>query len=392
MTIPGVTSILDVLLTFAFEPDCVRTDDIEAEMVKSHMRIVYSIPEHRAYSRSGYPSEPLLAEAAAQQLWVFQKLEKERKNITSFDIMVEMLDYTHLVDHSLIDLGQRGELMMRMCLVRAYMDGVLAELGDQATEFGIIFSRGCKLVTFIKELFAPEHTENVLAAVPDNIISATTFSEAFEDSMVRFTHFVKAGDEFALTTAGLYAAFARGAAFIAQQNQKYVDFVIPVLLNKAATIQESVMSAILIQVKRHTRASEPTKWTFSQKSIGLFPKAGDPTSQRRPYILLVAELGTELKNGNMGHIVVPSVRVLAQPERQSHLEDTHPRYNFVSYGGSAYKHVTPDKCAQLLATRNFVEEHPRRDPDSRNLVMRLKPVWEYGDSTYHWVKLPEPEE
>lgn len=34
----------------------------QADMVASHFRIAYSVPVHREYLRSGYSSEPLLAE------------------------------------------------------------------------------------------------------------------------------------------------------------------------------------------------------------------------------------------------------------------------------------------------------------------------------------------
>lgn len=37
----------------------------ESGLVENHMRIAFSIPDDREYLRSGYPSEPLLAKAAA---------------------------------------------------------------------------------------------------------------------------------------------------------------------------------------------------------------------------------------------------------------------------------------------------------------------------------------
>jgi hypothetical protein len=69
----AVTAVLDVLLTLDFEPRRQVAHIREAELVASHMRIAFSVPKDRGYIRSGYPSEPLLAEAAARQMHEFQK-------------------------------------------------------------------------------------------------------------------------------------------------------------------------------------------------------------------------------------------------------------------------------------------------------------------------------
>src|SRR5258708_30992891 len=61
-------AVLDVQLSLDFEPRRQKVQIEEASFVESHMRIAYSIPNHREHLRSGYPSEPLLAQAAAPQL------------------------------------------------------------------------------------------------------------------------------------------------------------------------------------------------------------------------------------------------------------------------------------------------------------------------------------
>lgn len=70
--------MLDVLLHLDFEPRRQVANDIQANMVASHMRIVYSVPASREYLRSGYPSEPILAEAAMRQMHYFQSREGYR--------------------------------------------------------------------------------------------------------------------------------------------------------------------------------------------------------------------------------------------------------------------------------------------------------------------------
>ena len=89
----------------------------EAGLVESHMRIAYSIPDHREYLRSGYPSEPLLAEAAAQQLW--------RWRTQNPFLVVETL--TSILETGLLDRGKLGELTGRQLLLDAYHRAVELE-------------------------------------------------------------------------------------------------------------------------------------------------------------------------------------------------------------------------------------------------------------------------
>lgn len=60
----GQLAVADVRLSLQYEPNLEMSQslDTQAKLVASHMRIAYSVPAHREYIRSGYPSEPILAE------------------------------------------------------------------------------------------------------------------------------------------------------------------------------------------------------------------------------------------------------------------------------------------------------------------------------------------
>ena len=74
---------------------------------------------------------------------------------------------------------------------------------------------------------------------------------------------MKDGDDNMLTTKALFAAFAKGMAFICHQTQKYVNFMISILLDKSDTLQEFMMTPILSQVKRYLRQHFfQDGWTF----------------------------------------------------------------------------------------------------------------------------------
>ena len=66
------------------------------------MRIAFSVPKDRGYIRSGYPSEPLLAEAAARQMHEFQKRTSDP------NLMARLLKSEF--ESGLLDQGQRARL------------------------------------------------------------------------------------------------------------------------------------------------------------------------------------------------------------------------------------------------------------------------------------------
>lgn len=55
-------AVLDVRLCFDYETHNGVVSGPEARLVTSHMRLVYAVPDHRRFLRSGYSSEPILAE------------------------------------------------------------------------------------------------------------------------------------------------------------------------------------------------------------------------------------------------------------------------------------------------------------------------------------------
>jgi len=57
-----------ILVHLEFDSKRETARAFESKLVESDMRIVFAIPVHREYMRSGYPSEPCLVEAAAKVL------------------------------------------------------------------------------------------------------------------------------------------------------------------------------------------------------------------------------------------------------------------------------------------------------------------------------------
>lgn len=68
-TMNALIAVLDVRLCFDYETRAAVVSPHEANLVASHMRLAYSVPSHRQYFRSGYSSEPILAEVSILQRW-----------------------------------------------------------------------------------------------------------------------------------------------------------------------------------------------------------------------------------------------------------------------------------------------------------------------------------
>ncbi|KAG8213575.1 hypothetical protein J3R82DRAFT_10231, partial [Butyriboletus roseoflavus] len=94
-----------------------------------------------------------------------------------------------------------------------------------------------------------EFSTSILNAKPDNVVEQRALEDAFNDAVVRFTHFVKVVDDSTVKTKAMVSGFLRGSAFICRNNQAVIDMIIPVLLAKHEKLEETSMSALLIQVK-----------------------------------------------------------------------------------------------------------------------------------------------
>jgi hypothetical protein len=113
------------------------------------LTIAFSVPKHREYLRSGYPSasEPILAEAAARQMDQFQILV----SIPNTSVMANLLESEF--QSGLLDQGQRHEVIVHQLVSEAYRRAVRQ---DYPWDSRPHFSKGCKLITFIKELFSED--------------------------------------------------------------------------------------------------------------------------------------------------------------------------------------------------------------------------------------------
>lgn len=389
------------------------------------MRTAFVIPPHRTYMYSGYPSEPILAEAAAQQLWAWQA-ESDWTDAT-IDILNE------LRDENLLNEGECGETAARALLMTAYDRATAKEHAGKPR--GSFFSQGCTLVGFLGELFEEGIAARVLNATPDNLPSETTLKSAFKDAKVRFTHFGKMADDLGATSDMAQAAYIRGMAIIARDGERAVDVIIPILL-PGEYLTEDVFTGILIQIRHCINAGPVNKSAIDQKTTRFFPPSPPhppitfrstscsskdpsvlplPACHLRPYISLVMELGVQLKSKGLK---LPRDREDSQsstdtlldesltdrPSTPSHFHvdergssasrDTHPRYNIFAHGcsGTIYKVIPLDTrvqadYAKFLGLHDFLDEFSKTSSSwSVSTVLKMKAVFFGGLDGFHWIQ------
>ncbi|KAF8334006.1 uncharacterized protein EI90DRAFT_497368 [Cantharellus anzutake] len=101
----GKLAVTDMRPRLDYNPRCQATWAILSQMVASHMRTVFSIPQHRKYMRSRYPSKPWLAEAAAPEMENLQSLRSGFVLRTLEDV----------ASSSMINLGERQAYDLCSC-------------------------------------------------------------------------------------------------------------------------------------------------------------------------------------------------------------------------------------------------------------------------------------
>ncbi|CAA7268828.1 unnamed protein product [Cyclocybe aegerita] len=408
-------AILDTILNLEFHPFRAQTVSLMEDLISSHMRTAYSAPIHREYLHTGYPSEPVLADAAMQALYLTESASKSLVQDAAAEFF-SSLDAGPT--KGAIDMGQRGENVAKMILVRAYMTAVRA--ADMQSYGDLNWSSGCSLVTFLKSLTGRKFQELVLDCKPNNLLASEgqPLKEAFARSWVRFTHFGRAADDGAVTTSAACAAFVRAMSFIGWSSQKSVDVCIPILLDIDKPITEANMSSILVQIKLRSKKGS---YEIDAKKIGLFPPPGSSRdcmktkmgveSEKyfsRPYISLVMELGVgKLRDtksafvqehldqnsvSTSNKVSPPRIGVVAhQPPTRITSRATpkaiHPRYSLCFYGCTAEVYGCIHEAAEsiyesLLQLSDMVPDHPR--PSSISMVLRMKPFWRTNNESYDW--------
>ncbi|KAF8590094.1 hypothetical protein K439DRAFT_1657646 [Ramaria rubella] len=373
-------AVVDVRLMLDYKPPQ-QTFHREAELVASHMRIVYSIPKNRAYFRSGYPSEPIVSEAAAQHSHSF----RQRAPFPLMDILKEN------IQSGLLERGRRGELVARALIMSVYDRAVEVDHPSPFEGKPPLYSKGCSATTFIKELFSEAYANEILNSVPDNVRDGVKLKDAFKNARIRFTHFVKMDDDTSTSTAAMFAAFVNRRAQAGTipgyeiEESKIAFFPPQSGTNQRASTRPyiTLIMELGVRAKISTEVKTPVKVREQPKNAKKKRTTNTPSGSSRKNVR--SSVKEEKRD------ISPSEVYMVQSGRNKYPRSNHPRYSIFAYGCSStvYKIIEVSQkgdYAFLLAPGDFLAEHPRMSPKSLQAVRRMKPFWSAGSGCYDWIE------
>ena len=396
-----------------------RKESVEAEklLVENHMRIANSVPVHRRYLRSGAPSEPVLAEAAALILHEDPRFESANSWAK------------YLTDNQGLGLGicskdDIGRLVMRMLLTAAH-DRAVEHLNNStistatatATSNAVSeetathtdpdpsplpdvtltsnvevslepeWDRGIPLADFLRALLGNANAEKVLKSRPTNVVSGDTLEEAFIDARVRFTHFVRSYDSSTFTDDVMWAAMARGYAIQCWSNQWLIDLILPILLWNRR-LGRYVMTALFIQVNNSLTAQRPyanieglkffshltEEETFLSDTEEIREEKAKKVdeSRTRPYIVLIANVGIGRKTSEGTALGVIRKQARTQGRKTTDKYKIKPSPRTISEPATLMEH---DIGATLVAPH-------LRQSSQMDSAEKIHPCYEFTPAVY----------
>ncbi|KDN44044.1 hypothetical protein RSAG8_05776, partial [Rhizoctonia solani AG-8 WAC10335] len=318
---------------------------MEAKHVESHMRVVYAVPAHREYMRTGSPSEPILAEGAARCLDDDEGIKENGPKILADSCRGGFLAR-----------GERGELCGRLLVTIAH-DLVIQKL-PMPRPFEPIYHRPIAVLDFLHALFAESHHDTLLQATPVNLSDSQrqtkprTLKEAFQNAYVSFSHFEVAQDSKVLEASQLRYSLVRGCAIQAKENQVSIDAVIPIHMGSITDpITTKTTSAINLQFKNRKDVRHcPVDRSITVPDV------------RQPAISIVFEFGQEPQRSKRFHShQVPRPET---PQGETHVDDYH--YTFIARGhGPETFNVVSERSKIfydiILGTGDVLHDFPRAD-------------------------------
>ncbi|KAG9297278.1 hypothetical protein G9A89_009960 [Geosiphon pyriformis] len=263
------------ILSSRISLDVTAESRIASELVAGFMGICVHVSEDRHKLLAFYPSEPILAEAAA----LLMKDQNVLRKLLHF-----LLDALHT---GYIEPGYRGELVARLLLMIAWDHAtrdrdISPHLGNLGYSKEFV-SRPIRVKEFLISLFGQENYDEHIQSFPQKLANG----------LLAFTHFIPV--TYTPNQTQLRTLFIRFAAVICKRNQAGVDLIIPVLLDwdGSSPISVDSMSYFLIQVKNWSKVYD-AHWPSSatSKLSREFVYKGKTTEENQnPYLSLYLQLG-----------------------------------------------------------------------------------------------------
>ncbi|KAG5650914.1 hypothetical protein H0H81_010561 [Sphagnurus paluster] len=348
---------LSVRVNLDFDTERQLGREQEEKLVESHLRVVFAIPKHREFMRTGTPSEPLLAEAARRLLQKLQPLERVP---------------TLLVDafsSGFLARGDRGELVMRTLYILARDVAMERGLADKP----LIGSQICapvRVLDWLRALLTEPLYNVALNARPVGDENGLTLAEAFEDSWLNFSHFANAGDFSVPSIDYLVGCNVRGMGLQCAPNQRSIDGMNGLHVGIDKPICKENTSGLLTQAKARVIVEEHII---------------DPTiigETKHAVMGIVMEFGSDKSQVD--------VTSFSPPMTISGWNPYAKFYQLVVHGVTSETYgVIPsamdDKYKTLIAGNKIMDDFPR-EGDYRDAMLRQKPAFLCEPVCWDWMR------
>jgi hypothetical protein len=370
-------SVLSTRLLLDLSPATSKARRYEEDLVRSHLRMLYSVHQDRQVKVTGSSPEPLLAEAAAQIM--HHRVGPEGKEEAYMSIWHLLGKF---IERNLLAQGNIGGLIGRALSISA-MDRAIHALpkGDVRQ---LVYQTPVTVADYYKALLTDEAWQTLSQSTPANCArlsgdSATkTFEEAFVNAYFHFSHFGMANDAAPMRDDYAWAIWLRGTAIVCQLNQELSDRMAPIYFSKPDRgVCPQAMSANLDQDKMGQSADPRTIAVQSAEALGIFSGA-----KKLPYI---AAVHCYALTKDEGLTVTTTNR--RSPRGIIINDEEAPRYQIDFRGLDAYRDLdVPTKAiirSMINNSKNALfNQHPR--PYGVPYLRRMLPVLTADQDSVAW--------
>jgi hypothetical protein len=333
---PEVPAVLDVssiailsarlLLDLSSATATVTAKRYERELIRNHLRMLYSVHENRETIVTGSSPEPLIAEASAQ-IMHYTLMNGE----PYMDLWSLLLQF---VDHGLASQGAIGELIGRALSISA-MDSAINGLPD-AEVSELKYQTPVTVADYYRAFLTDEAWEDLRRSTPANRAALTkgsaekTFEDAFRDAYFHFSHYGKANDSSPMRDTYAWANWLRGTAIVCQLNQELTDRMTPIYFSSLGPVSPRTVSVNLDQDKTGQSVNPNSVAVQSAEDLSIFSHGN-----RLPYI---AAVHCYALADNQGIFVTKSSSGYGLRYKKKDMEA--PRYQIDFRGLDAYRNIT----------------------------------------------------
>jgi hypothetical protein len=288
----------------------------QATLVQSYMRVVFHIPQTREYMWTGYPSEPILSQAAGQLL-------NDRPE-PFMELAPEIL--SRAFKDNLLDHDELAELIAQVLLTIAH-DRVIMKDNEPLPPWFHPFHSPIRLLDLLERLFSQEVWQAVRSAMALEAHGGDAkLEDRFDKAWISFSHFGELGDEASLKLEMFLAASLRGMGIKPSQGGAFLNLAVPVVFadsDSAATahIMEGRVSIFQIHVRNRDKA----EMDYASIASSLLMEVPD----HLPVLSMIMDFGVE--QGEDGSVV--KVESTAKGSERSESTDLVRRhYMITAYG------------------------------------------------------------